>query len=201
MPRALFTRPFPPNLITVPACGVCNGDKAKDDDYLRDWLVCDIHAQHHPTAQALFNGKVLRAHGRNQSQVTRLITTGARVQPWYTPAGVYLGDFPMLRLKDQRVQTILERIVRGLYFDAQRRRMPNECDFRIRKQDPWDFKAIWRKFRELDLHWNTRALGDVFACGYVRTDEDPFFTLWLLVFYGNVCFSVETERSAEEMPA
>src|SRR5215204_1775649 len=111
VPKTLFTRPFPPNLITAPACGRCNGDKAKDDDYLRDWLVCDIYGSQHPTAQKLFNGKVLRSHRRRQSQLTRSIAKNARVQPWYTPAGIYLGDFPMFEMDNQRVQTILERII------------------------------------------------------------------------------------------
>lgn len=197
IPRSLFTQPVPP-LITVPACDACNGSKSRNDDYLRDLLTMDLYGSQHPTAQKLFEGKVLRSHRRNSSHIGRDIISKGRMQPLYTRAGIYLGDYPMCAIDPGRIDTIFTMIVRGLYYDARKQRIPDDYTFTLLRYDPWDFKRIWQKVQQ-DLHPNgPRILGDVFGCTFVSATEDPFSTWWLLAFYGGACFSVDTMKAARQ---
>jgi hypothetical protein len=42
IPECLFTKPLPPNMITVGTCFQCNNGKSDDDVYLRDFLLADM---------------------------------------------------------------------------------------------------------------------------------------------------------------
>ncbi len=69
IPKCLFKRPLPSNMITVPACSECNNAKSKDEDYLRDMLVIDHFTSSNPTAQTLLNNKVIRSATEGSSKV------------------------------------------------------------------------------------------------------------------------------------
>jgi hypothetical protein len=73
IPRCLFVRPFPSNMVTVRVCLECNQAKADDDVYLRDFLVADFAASPTPAAETLFRGEVRRSIRRNSSEVGRAI--------------------------------------------------------------------------------------------------------------------------------
>jgi hypothetical protein len=51
-PKLLLARPYPPNLLTVPACMTCNQSFQKDDEYTRTMLSIDVRAAKNPTAQS-----------------------------------------------------------------------------------------------------------------------------------------------------
>jgi hypothetical protein len=51
-PKLLLMRPYPPNLITVPACFPCNQSFQKDDEYLRAMLCIDVRASRNMAAQS-----------------------------------------------------------------------------------------------------------------------------------------------------
>src|SRR2546427_8377223 len=51
-PKLLLMRPYPPNLITVPACETCNKSFQKDDEYTRTMLAVDVRASKNTAAQS-----------------------------------------------------------------------------------------------------------------------------------------------------
>jgi hypothetical protein len=51
-PKLLLTRPYPENLITVPACFPCNQSFQKDDEYMRTLLCIDVRASKNTAAQS-----------------------------------------------------------------------------------------------------------------------------------------------------
>src|SRR5438105_6810660 len=51
-PKLLLTRPYPENLITVPACFPCNQSFQKDDEYMRTMLSIDVRASKNTAAQS-----------------------------------------------------------------------------------------------------------------------------------------------------
>lgn len=51
-PKFLLMRPYPQNLVTVPACLACNRSFQKDDEYTRTMLVIDVRASKNPAAQS-----------------------------------------------------------------------------------------------------------------------------------------------------
>lgn len=191
IPKSLFSRPFPANLMTVPACFECNNRKSRDDEYLRDVLTLDLFGNQHPIASHIFSTKVLAAQRRNSSEVVRTVLLHHRPEALYTRMGVYLGDAVSAPIDEARMIGIFTRIVRGLYYDARRQRIPDQYVFDLRRYHLWEFDNVWSLFSRLHVH-GPKSLGSIFSAAYVYAQEDAFSTWWLLLFYERVLVSVST---------
>jgi hypothetical protein len=197
VPLCLFVRPYPPCLITVPACDKCNEQKSHDDGFLRDFLTLDFRGSQSPIAQTLFHTKVLRSLDRNSSELLRSILPSVRIRPHYTPGGVYLGDAPQAALDGDRLGRAIARMVRGLYFDACGERFPDQYRIDVRFPDPSAYPAVLEALRHLHVN-GPRIIGTVFGCMFAKATEDRFFTLWALWFYEKVLFAASTEPLVED---
>ncbi len=188
VPECLFKKPYPPNLITVPACEPCNNAKSLNDDFLRDMLVCDLFGSQSPVAQKVFES-MLSSDRKDSSVIARLARANAQFKPLHTRAGIYLGDFPTFPIDEERVKTAFETIARGLYYDARRQFFPEGYAVEVRRYHPWEFDGVWQVFKRFHLN-GPRVLGDVFGCAFASAEEDPFSTYWLMWFYERVLISV-----------
>ena len=190
IPKTLFTKPYPSNLITVPACLGCNNAKSLDDDFLRDWLTVDLIGSQSPTAREIFDTKVMGSVARNSSVVARTILSQRRTEPLFSKGGIYLGSYPTAPIDQERVSTMFHRVVRGLYYNARKQRLPGGYTVEVLRYLPHDFEAVLSEFYG-KLHPNgPRTLGNVFSAIYILAKEDPFTTIWLMWFYDRVGFSV-----------
>lgn len=191
VPQCLFIKPFPPNLITVPACSVCNGEKGRDDTFLRDLLSTDIAGNASPVANQLFETKVLRSRDRGSSEVAKTALALATARPLLTKGGIYITESMQAPLDPERVARIVSWIVRGLYFDSQKLRIPSSYRFEVLRYFAWEFQTLSNTLWQLNWH-GPRLLGNVFGARFARATEDPFVTIWLLCFYERVVFTVFT---------
>lgn len=189
IPKSLFTKPYPSNLITVPACLSCNNTKSLDDDLLRDMLTTDFIGSQSPIAQKIFETKVMGSAARNSSLLVRTVLTQGRSEPFISKGGVYLGTYPTVTIDEERVSRMFHRIARGLYYDARKQRLPDGYMIEVLRHLPHDFEALLKEFHE-KLHPSGRRLGNVFSAIYVRAKEDPFSTMWLIWFYDRVGISI-----------
>lgn len=196
IPKCLFSKPRPADLVKVPACRPCNNAKSKNDDYLRDILVSDAYAYGNPVARDLFHQKMLSSARQGSSVVARTALLTGRQRPLYTPGGVYLGDCVSAPLDVERVNHIFSQIVRGLYFKARGRRIPDDYVFDVRRYRPLEFNRVWEVLQRTGYHGPFRIGGEIFTCLFVDAVEDPFFTQWWLWFYDSVCVYVGTKPPA-----
>ena len=199
IPKGLFAQPYPPNLITVPACEPCNNRKSQDDDYLRDLLTCDIFGSESPVAKQVFE-KVLTSDRRGSSTIVKTAREKMRFEPLHTRGGIYLGDFPTFPIDGERFNKIMETLVRGLYYDARRQRFPDGYTFELRRYQPWDIESVLGEYQRHNPN-GPRIVGNVFGCIFLSAKEDPFSSLWLLWFYERVFFSVSATNPALEFPS
>lgn len=203
IPRCLFPKPRPTDLVKVPACLSCNNAKSKNDDYLRDLLISDVYAQQNPVAQALFHQKMLSSVRQGSSVIARTAISKGRREPVYTPNGIYLDDCISAPIDVERVNHIFSQIIRGLYFRGRQRRIPDDYVFEVRRYHPLEFYQVWERLKQIGYHGPFRIGGEIFTCLFVDVVEDPFFTDWWLWFYDSVCVYVRTKppTSVEESSA
>jgi hypothetical protein len=199
VPRAIFARPYPRHPVIVPACAVCNNEKSKDDDYLRDLLALDFVGSRSPTAYQLLSSKVRPSFRRNSSHVLREASLNARFLHLHSPGGIYLGTYIQADLDPDHVDRALARLVRGLYYDAAQRVLPRGYGAQFSRYQPWDMGTVIDRFMGLGTP-ATRKIGDVFSCAFYRSEVDPFLTFWLLLFYGRVLFLASTHKGDEPGP-
>lgn len=190
VPRCLFATPPPPDLVTVPACDICNGKKGTDDTFLRDYLTADLAGHDHPTAKAIFNSKVRRSIRRNQSELAKVVRRGPKKRlPIRTPSGLFVGEAVQVPLPDGLVSSILFQMARGLYFDSRKTRLTHEIPYEVLRRSPDDWGNLTDgPFKDKP----PKILGDVFECAFTYATEDPTITLWLMRFYRRIVFTVET---------
>lgn len=190
VPNSVFPKPRPGNMVKVPACLPCNGDKSKDDDYLRDMLLVDWENEAHPMAQGELKGKLIRAIGRGQSHLIRDGRRTRRPTPVLSPVGLYLGTAPAIPIDQARINKMFERIVRGLYFEfSGGQRLPTDCTFEVGKVHPMRKEQTIRMFDRTGA--GKYAIGDSFDCAYVVAKDDSTVSIWLLQLF-NVFVLVTT---------
>jgi hypothetical protein len=192
VPKCLFIPPLPQDVVVVPACSVCNNDKSKDDDYLRDFLVMDYQGSTNPIAQEIFDTKVMRSVQRNSSAVVRVAMTQARLISHVTTGGLYLGQLPSFDLDQIRIQRIFSYIVRGLYYKVIHTRMPADCAITVRRVNAKEADEIYHIIKGMNGNGLYRIGQGVFECAFMYADEEPESSLWLLAFYQRVFFTVGT---------
>jgi hypothetical protein len=193
VPKCLFLRPLPQDVVVVPACEACNRDKSKDDTYLRDALVMDYQGSESSIARTLFDTKVKRSAKRNSSDVVRAAMTRARFIPHITPGGLYLGQVPSFELDPSRMERIFSYIVRGLYSKVVRARLPAECAITVNRVSAKEADEIFHIIKGMDGNGLYRIGQGVFECAFMYATEEPQISFWLLAFYQRVFFIVGTE--------
>ncbi len=190
IPKSVFLKPLPDNMVKVPACLKCNGEKSKDDDYLRDMLLVDWENELHPMAQSDLRGKLIRAIGRNQSHLIRQGRTTRRPTPFHSPGGVYLATASAIPIDQARINLMFERIVRGLYYTFSGGvRLPADCTFEVVKVHAMAKEQTMKMFDRPGA--SSYAIGDSFDCAYFVAKEDPTVSIWLLQLF-NVFVLVTT---------
>jgi hypothetical protein len=193
VPRALFLEPRPSDMVTVPACVACNGQKAQFDLYLRDYLVLHPATSGNRVARGI-QRKVAKDGKRNASAFIKDATEDLRIESSYSPGGIYLGDVLTGRVDDRKIRTELVFIVRGLYFKVHNDIIPKSYQFMIDTYDPSGGRVLWEKLGEMHEEKGNFGAGwigeDVFICRYTLAEEDKFSSFWVLVFYGAVAFGV-----------
>ncbi len=190
IPKCLFVEPYPPDLITVKACDMCNSQKKSlDDAFLRDMLTLDLFGNASPVAQDIFHDKVLSALRQNKSPVANAAIRTAHLEPFYSIGGIYLGHFPSFPIDEDRVTQTFSTIVWGLYYNARKQILPSHYEYEVRRFHSWDFPAVWREFSKRNVN-GPRILGNVFGGAFLSAQEDAFTTLWMLWFYERIFISV-----------
>jgi hypothetical protein len=191
IPRCLFLRPLPVEMITVAACVDCNSRKARHDDFLRDLLTSDIAGSESPIAQKIFQEKVLSSNRQGKSLLARIALDSSKEIPIISESGVNLGECYVGSFDFDRATEMFEFIVRGLYFRLRNVVLPKECKFEVRRLGIDDAKQC----REAIPYKGPYGIGEgVFWCLYNYASKDEAITFWMFGFYERVFYRVMTTR-------
>jgi hypothetical protein len=183
-PRMLLTEPYPPNLITVPACYPCNQSFQKDDEYLRTMLCIDIRNSKNSAAQFNLPAVMRSLQRENGRAFAAYLASKAETSTVLRQDGFPLGQ--VFELDKVRANRTGQRFVRALYFRETGTTLPSravlrvECNTELRTIDP-EFKEICRalaRFRERRHGF----VGDAF--GYLGALE-PSASAWLIQLYNS----------------
>lgn len=198
VPKSVFLRPFPCNMVKVPACVLCNGEKSKDDDYLRDMLLLDRENETHPISQGELKNKLIRSINHNRSHLIRDGRRTRKPTPFYSVGGVYLGTASAITLDKSRMDRMFGRIVRGLYYRfTEETRLPADCTFEVGKIHPMAKEQTSKLFDRPGAR--AYKMGDSFNCVYMISKDGPTESLWLLQLL-NVLVLVATNADKHRPP-
>jgi len=181
-PKCLFPDPKPTTLITVPSCEKCNSSYKKDDEYFRICILAQPDVN--PTGWKIWNEKVIGRSLKRSPSLRRELLNNLIPVKLRSPSGIYLGDAEALKFPKRRINPVVKRIVRGLYWHHCRKSLLPDIDFLVVK-DP-EISGI------VDIIQNHTNLCSVeagtFQYRYGVAVEDPDQSVWLLRFYGATTF-------------
>lgn len=198
-PKSLFPKPRPNNLITVPACKLCNHGFKQDDDLLRTLLVTTAATKDH-LAVVKLREKEVRGLQRTESEgFQRWFYNGLEIV-WEVKSDGTIephASFDLAPVWD-RFDRYIRRIVHGLFWHVTGRLL----------QSPYDSMLVpWHRIDELGpalqnvmasmLDEPPICIGDDTFTYRFRQHDDTHETVWLLSFYGAVWFLVYTGRVGE----
>src|SRR5579872_7420334 len=112
-PQAIFPKPRPQNLITVPACFQCNNGGSKDDEIFKTFLAFILGSS--PTTDSLFKSAISTA----RKKFSRYILANMQRAHLTTPSGIVYDRGFVISLKPEIVvafEAVIKRITTGLYY-------------------------------------------------------------------------------------
>jgi hypothetical protein len=186
-PQNLFTPPRPDNLITVPACKQCNNGVSDDDEVFRNELSFMAGSFGESAKAGERAQTALRGIRRNKAMLVRTVTSARPVER-YTQSGLYLGRGYAVPLEPGVQQRVITRIVRGLYWHHFNARLENDAQITlvfIDKRRPHWQEALYT-LRSLSPAHRLIGDGETFQYLYGRANDDPAFSVWLLIFFKGI---------------
>lgn len=181
-PAALFVNPRPNNLITVPACRACNADLQKDEQYFRFFILLGRN-YYNPAARRLWN-EGMRPYIRRSPRFAATLVKDIRRVEVRTPKGLYLGQVDTHPADEARIDRVIEKIVRGLYYHRTREPL-GDVQFTIRL---FDRVAAPEDVRNLVLAFPLEAVGQTVSYRFGYAKDDPRHTVTATRFYESGIF-------------
>jgi hypothetical protein len=175
-------RPYPENLITVPACFECNQSFQKDDEYVRTVLSIDVRASKNTAAQSNLPAVLRSLQRPNARGFVEYLASQTNQSAILDQHGSPMGQ--VTELDNRRLNRTGKRFVRALYFAETR--MPLPIAALVRVGAKMDLRAkdaetitIARALKTLP-DWRDGSVGTAFS--YVAA-LGPEFSLWFMLLY------------------
>jgi hypothetical protein len=193
VPNALFARPRPKDLITVPACDDCHTDEdSLDAECFAFQTAIHNDASSSPSAQAIYQTLIKGVGNPKKQSWANSVFRSLSFGQVHSPAGLYLGDAPIYELDVPRLQRVASRIIRGLYYHHWREPVPESYEVvaysaelvRRLPKETRDGLAPLLAFVDGEP---ARSVGDVLRYR-LRTFPEGAGCIALLVFYGAVSY-------------
>jgi len=194
-PKGLFLDKYSKNLLTLPAHYKCNNSFSKDDEYFRDNVVlASCSSSKH--ANELFDTKIIRAFHREQAKGYRqsFIDEMSSVEI-KTPSDLYIKTIPIKIVEEIRIDSVIERICRGIYYHTHKNILPINCPIDVAMLQPEQIEIRNIPFFKSNLK---TIIPDIFEYVMLSDKDDMGNNLFVLFFYSCFVFQVSTGIVATE---
>lgn len=178
-PAAVFPKPRPSDLVTVPCCRPCNNDASRWDERFAVYL--SLHVSRHEPGWLSKSGKsVLRTTRHNQRLLRQILESSEDVM-LRTPAGLLLGPAVKVRWDSEAHDKVVERTIRGLHFHHTGEILGNRAHVKVQFLD--SLKGVATAFDCVPL----RSIGDgQMLYRVMYHPELPLQSAWLFEFRGSM---------------
>ena len=183
-PKSMFPKKFQYKGIKVPACKTCNNATAKDDEYLRDTFAMTGHSKE--ARQVFLEGvrpsymrpyAIMQKDTKHQRILNSLVKIDIK-----TPNGIILEQATGMKMKKDRIENALKKIVKGIHFSRYKKSIPEGYTLKVYFQ-PIDIGKDLFEEAEKKRALNVGMYGDVFSYMGFTVSEDEYVGVWWLSFY------------------
>lgn len=186
-PQQLFTAPLPSTMITAPACTPCQDALRKDEEYFRFFVTGA--ARGHEVAKELWEGPVQRSLNRPKGRgfAKSILDSGIGVEldtlDGPEAATAYTADWG-------RFRPVFFKILRGLHWKHRKALLGDEVRFHVVQQTrehplPEDLVMLIGESPFFKI-------GDVVWFSWACDEEDPRYSVAMVLFYGRAQFVISS---------
>lgn len=178
IPKNIFPKPRPNDLVTVKCCKDCNNKFKKDEDIFVAWINLGPGGAT-KEGQSLWNQKLYRTYKKDYG-VRKIIANSFKHTNLVTPGGIYLGKRLAILIDSKRLNNVLKKIIRGLFWIEYKERLPQNV--RI------DILGIHKNDERITevIHATEPAITcweKLFEYRHRRLDASTLESLWIMSFY------------------
>jgi hypothetical protein len=188
-PKAIFPKPRPNDLITVPACFECNNEASKSDESFKTYLGMHV-ARFGGDGERLFKEGVLKTTKHNNKLRQQIIQS---MTPRYViKDNVKVNVSAEVVWDNESHDLVLERIVRGLFFHHFELIIANNANIKVYWQPEHN-----NSFDDILL---TRSIANGnFLYQFARVEDGLYYSMWKLRFFnGHFAVVLVMEEDIEE---
>lgn len=188
VPRCLYPGKLPADVITLPAHRACNQRTARDEEAFRNHISVAIPPE--SPGHALWEKTWKAVHRPEAAGMQRTFYSEMLSLPVRDDDGVVRASPIVARLKNERGDRVLAKIVKGLFMWKTGQLLPGqETLWRFGQADRYRIKLpyAFRVHDVLDVAWG-------------QSSDEPLGTVWILGFHGVAWFWVSTMPKARPMP-
>lgn len=190
-PKCLFRERKGLHLITVPACNKCNQSYKKDDEYFRIYVSADI--SRNEQGKKLWHEKVIGSTFIRSFKLRKTIASNISEDIKKFNGEVFKRK--ILNMDASRINNVLIRIVKGLYWHHYGKSLPSNTLFEVYQNPP-----INNEIKTVLLRTKFCTIGnEEFKYRYRRCDEEIFTSIWGLSFFMGAHFLVLTKLCDSSM--
>ena len=190
-PDGIFPYPKPQNLITVPACVPCNEQSSLDEEYFR--AIITPAAFNNQWAEKLIYQKIIPGF-KQKSALIRSIMKKSQKLYVTSEGGIYIGKLPALQYDPIRIQNVINKIVRGLFWHEKRDILGSDYIVKRFLLNPPFSDKLQAGIGTLPL--KKVGSGEVFSYRYLTDSDNPRISCWYLMFFEATLFMAITEAKS-----
>lgn len=178
-PKNIFPKPRTNDLITTPCCEECRKGWSMDDEYFRTAIYTFDPVHAHPAATKISNKIVSSLNKPNKQGYANLVMNSFKeIEVYSSEGGIYLGTQTVFHLDAERFNRVATRIVRGLFFNHKKYIVPKTHEV-LANIPLKDINDLLDKVPFSPI----KSVGNsVFSYRYCFADDDPDYSIWLMVF-------------------
>lgn len=114
-PLGFLLKPYPPNLITVPSCIECNNSYSVDEEYTRQvFSLSRDYFETNELGMKLWYQKAKRTLSKNKKLTNEIYYSFKTIDLFF--GKIYLKSVPAFQPNYTRVERIVGKILKGLYY-------------------------------------------------------------------------------------
>jgi hypothetical protein len=193
-PQNLFPRPLPSTLITVPSCEKCNKSFSKDDEYFRAMISMRKDIGENTEVKKVLPALYRSLQRPEQRGFATSLAKSWRRSPLVTRSGIYIGTVPTYEVDYSRLDRVLQRILKGLYFHEVGTPVPDSYAltvYSVEHLQNLDVKTsdhLMRICRGLVTQPQREVAKHVFSYWCMAAGDDPGALCWAMTFYDRLAY-------------
>ena len=192
-PKCLFPQPRPSDLPTAPACPECHSNTLSKDEELFRVLAASGMAYEHSQGSRVWDQGVRPDLQGKRPGLKSLLRRLVREREVFSPGGIYLGSELCLEFDPERINNVLSKIAKGLYYLDTGQSLPEDVVILAKYGDLNPEQLTAGDLGEAIRGANRIELGDQVVVRWRNTvKDDPRQSLTWLVFYGTNAFLICT---------